>query len=91
MVVPDSITFLCSATGVPAPTISWYSPRDRELTNNNSTSHIITGYIESGVSISVLTVTAAAGEDAGVYNCTAVNSAGSDSATFYLLVLGKLH
>ena len=51
-----------------------------------SDSHII----EGGFFVSSLTITAAAREDVGVYNCTAINSVGSDSATFNLLVLGML-
>ena len=57
---------------------------------SNSTSHIITGSVEGGGFVSSLTITAAAREDVGLYNCTAVNSVGTDSATFNLLVLGML-
>ena len=88
VVVSNSISLFCSSTGVPTPSFSWYGPGDMEL--SNSTSHIITGSVEGGGFVSSLTITAAAREDVGLYNCTAVNSVGTDSATFNLLVLGML-
>ena len=89
VVVTDSISLSCSATGVPPPTFTWYGPPEGlELTN--STSHIITGSTGGGEFVSTLTITAAARGDDGVFNCTAVNSIGSDSATFNVQLLGML-
>ena len=65
--VGQTVTFTCSATGEPSPTISW--------TFNNVTLPPV--MFETNDGVSVLTITDIQTTDIGIYRCTASNSQGS--------------
>ena len=89
----DPAVFLCTATGFPAPSISWYRVRtdDGETDNYddmvtvtmNSSMLLLSGAFEITVEV---TLSDTMGSDSGEYLCNATNTAGSDAALFSLLV-----
>jgi len=75
------VTFNCTATGYPKPTITWVKENDSSSVQYNSTPEILTG---DGNSIfSQLVITEVKSNDYGIYHCVAKNSAGvkTSSAT----------
>ena len=98
--VTDTVTFQCSATGFPPPTIQWF--RAGQVLNSSTDSRISISdnlLIESsliGVSATRRTLTIAnvmASDTATDYSCTASNDAtgGMDSESFEVLVQGMLN
>lgn len=85
VVINDSVSLSCSASGVPLPNITWSRTGYGELMN--STNYLITN-VQGDSITSLLTVVSAMQGDTGHYNCTAENSVGRDSATFYIQVQG---
>ncbi|XP_020628948.1 peroxidasin homolog isoform X2 [Orbicella faveolata] len=80
-VLGSNVTFNCTATGYPKPTITWVKENDSSSVQYNSTPEILTG---DGNSIfSQLVITEVKSNDYGIYHCVAKNSAGvkTSSAT----------
>ena len=96
------MTFVCAATGIPAPTIQWYrgnlllSGTDSRITINDTVSSMPFGdvaYVGSSLSID-----STLGSDSGTYRCVATNNLinindmeiGIDEENVTLFVQGKL-
>ena len=94
----ETVTFECSATGIPAPTITWsgngIEPRDNRTTISVP---IIMGYMrtEDSETVQRLTRTLALANttdtDSGTYVCMATNDAGFAEDSFVLIVQSKPH
>ena len=98
----NPITFECSASGIPAPTISWFRV-------NQTVSTMLTNGIRSLISppqvdntyelpdgrgtaflvTSTLTISVTQDEDSGQYACQAINDFGNETREFMLVVQGK--
>jgi len=77
--INDSVTFTCTATGIPLPNITWSSDTDGDITAIAQTmSNITTIYSE--IIISDVQV-----DDFTNYTCTAENQFGSVNATAMLV------
>ncbi len=92
----DSVTFNCSASGIPAPSINWFrngSATDTrfsisqsqvddnyELSDSRGTGFLVT---------SQLTISATRDEDSGQYQCRAENDVGNTTSEFELVVQSK--
>ena len=77
----SNVTFNCTASGYPKPTITWRKDNDSRSVQYNPTAKILTG---DGNSIfSQLVITEVKSKDYGTYHCVANNSAGvkNSSAT----------
>ena len=99
----NSITFECSASGIPAPTISWLrinQTMSTLLTNGtrslisppqvDNTYELPAGRGTAFLVTSTLTIPVTQDEDSGQYACQAVNDFGNEtSREFYLIVQGK--
>ena len=75
-----NVTFLCNASGVPDPTISW-------TFNNGSLPPLSQTNVRGMLSLFLVKNTA---EYEGNYTCTALNRAGISNSTSKLTVDGKL-
>ena len=93
----ETVTFKCSATGIPAPTITWLS--DGMILNNSRVTIRMTNvvsYSRSSDGQTVWRVTRTlelantVDADSGTYTCNATNSAGSAEEQFELIVQSKL-
>ena len=74
-----SVTFTCTAIGIPLPTITWSSDSNNNIT---ATSDMI---LDDNITIhSNLTLSFLQSDDFMNYTCTAVNKFGSDSGTAVL-------
>ena len=94
----DVVTFQCVATGIPAPSITWFR-NGTELSN----SRVTLGDLSEATSVAdnagemifqtsrVLALSMTEDDDSGSYECRASNSAtnGSDTETFELIVQSK--
>ena len=70
----SNVTFNCSATGYPKPTITWEKVNDSGSFQLNPTAEILTS---DGNSIfSQLGITEVKSKDYGIYHCVAKNSVG---------------
>ena len=98
----DPVTFVCVATGIPAPTIQWYrgnmllSGTNSRITINDTVSSMPFGDVASvGSSLSI---DSTRGSDSGTYRCVATNNLinindieiGIDEDNITLFVQGKL-
>ena len=89
------VTFQCSSTGIPTPSISWYrngtalTPSSDPLVTVGSPSQQL---LSSGLYqvTQTLTITNTADTDSGNYSCMGNNTAGTDTALFTLVVQSKL-
>ena len=88
------ITFQCSATGIPIPSISWY--RNGSSLTPSSNPRVTVGLssqqlLSSGLYqvTQTLNITNTTDTDSGNYSCMANNTANSQSATFLLVVQCK--
>ena len=99
----NTITFECSASGIPAPTISWFrvnQTMSTMLVNStrsliapsqvNPTYELPDGRGTASLVTSTLTIPATQDEDSGQYACQAVNDFGNETRQFELIVQGKL-
>ena len=89
----NPITINCSASGIPAPVISWFRVGQNESTVINETSsQVNTDYQLPGergtasLVTSLLTFSSAQDMDSGQYQCLANNSAGNATRGFELIV-----
>ena len=87
------VTFQCSSTGIPAPSISWYR-NGTALVNNTriSISSPLTVLLEFDLYqvTQTLTITNTADTDSGNYSCVGNNTAGTDSNGFELIIQCEL-
>ena len=78
-ILGSNVTFNCTATGYPKPTITWAKENDSGPVLYNPTAEILTG---DGNSIfSQLVITEVKSRDYGTYHCVARNSAGVNSSS----------
>ena len=87
----NPVTFQCTATGVPTPSITWY--RNGTILLPSKDSHItifIKQLFSSGLYqvIQSLTINTTTDHDSGNYSCMGNNTVSSDTATFELIVQG---
>ena len=93
-----TVTFECSATGIPAPTITWFR-NGIELRNNRTTFNdpISTDHMRTRDGETVWRVTRTldlantADTDSGMYMCRATNDAEFAEGMFELIVQSKPH
>ena len=97
----NPVTFVCTATGIPAPTIQWYrgsmllNGTNSRITVNDTASSMPVGDVASVGSS--LTIDSTLGSDSGTYRCVATNNLiniddmeiGSDEENVTLFVQGK--
>ena len=90
-----AVTFQCTATGIPAPSIIWY--RNSTDLSSSSDPRIEVGspsqqLLSSGVYqvTQTLIITNTADSDSGNYSCVGNNTAGNDTVQFQLIVQSKL-
>ena len=92
----ETVTFECSATGIPGPSISW-SRSGVELSGPRVTINdpVTTNFsrMDDGENIQLvsrtLQLTNTVDDDSGTYTCNATNSAGDDYQSFELIVQSK--
>ncbi|XP_018408468.1 PREDICTED: hemicentin-1 [Nanorana parkeri] len=78
VIVNNPFTLYCETNAIPPPTITWY--KDEKLLTSSDKAFILPG----GHSLQIARATL---EDAGTYNCVAVNEAGEDSLQYNVQVL----
>ena len=80
-VLGSNVTFNCTATGYPKPTITWVKENDSSSVQYDPTPEILTG--DGNIIFSQLVITEVKSNDYGIYHCVAKNSAGvkTSSAT----------
>ena len=81
--IGQSTTFLCQASGTPAPSLTWY--------NATSTNQITAGTPRVTLSPSTLTLHDIVREDQGEYVCRATHPNGTTEASAMLFVNGETH
>ena len=86
VIIADSVTVFCEATGVYTPTIMWM--RGNDVIENSSRVVISETVWTNGIVRSTLTIGVFTRSDTGVFSCRASNSAGVDEATFELTIQG---
>ncbi|KAL9955832.1 hypothetical protein ACROYT_G037217 [Oculina patagonica] len=69
----SNVTFNCTATGYPKPTITWTKNGNPYSVQSNPRAKVIT---DEGKSVSQLVITGVTSDDSGEYQCVANNSAG---------------
>ena len=87
----NPVTFHCTATGVPTPSITWYRNGAILLPSKDSRITIfIKQLVSSGLYqvIQSLTINTATDRDSGNYSCVGNNTVSSDTTTFELIVQG---
>ena len=87
VIIAESVTVYCEATGVYTPTIMWM--RGSDVIENSSSIVIAESVWSNGTVRSMLTINVFTRADAGVYSCHTANSAGSDEASFELIIQGS--
>ena len=92
-----TVMFVCSATGIPDPTITWYRngtelSGPRLMTGDLSAMDFIRDGDNEIVRMVTRTLQLTDTEDAdlGTYTCSATNNVGNDQETFELIVQSKL-
>ena len=94
----ETVTFECSATGIPGPSISW-SRNGIELSGSRVMfgDSIATNFsrVSDGENVwlvsRTLQLTNTMDDDSGTYTCNATNSAGDDYEPFELIVQSKFN
>ena len=70
----SNVTFNCTATGYPKPTITWEKVNDSGFVQYNPTAEILTS--DGNSTSSQLVITEVKSKDYGIYHCVAKNSVG---------------
>ena len=86
VVIGNSITLTCSASGIHLPSITW--SRGGERIAGSSREIISQSVVNESVLTSEIVLSSSEQRDTGNYSCSANNSAGVDIRHFYLQVLG---
>ena len=88
----NPVTFQCTTTGIPTPSITWYRDgaillpsKDSRITNFSKQLMLFSGLYQVTQSLTINTTT---DHDSGNYSCVANNTVSSDTATFELKVQG---
>ena len=94
----NSVTFECTATGIPDPEITW---RRNGMAFNSSDQRVTIGSMPSIMEVmrdsdnetvfevtQTLTLNTTMDSDSGMYECVAMNDVGQDSSSFELIVQG---
>ena len=92
--INSSVTFNCTATGHPRPTISWVKNDDPQALQTNPRVEEKVILFDNKTVRSQLLLTGTKMEDIGTYHCVAHNSAGKRVSTVSSLLtedLGKRH
>ena len=76
--INDNVTFTCTATGIPLPTITWMDENDNSVLVGSDM------IIDNTTIRSTLTLSNLQAEDFDNYTCTATNMFGSDDVTVLL-------
>ena len=71
--VGDSLTFICTASGVPAPTISWYKDMELLLAGEVNITEVVVVNASSYYTVSMLYLCDVQFPDTGMYSCTGSN------------------
>ena len=94
---PMDVTFMCTATGVPSPTISWFRIEDGNQTNLTLDSRVAVSPMSTQNPTTLifevvqsLTLSDTMGSDTGNYSCQAVNAAGQITVPFQLAISGEV-
>ena len=91
----NSVTFECSATGIPVPVITWLRNRkeliqnDSRVTIRNSSAPVSFMKVDSEIVFEVsrtLTLDNTGESDSGLYECRATNVAGTNTDSFEVIV-----
>ena len=86
----ESALFICQATGVPVPTISWYfNGASVDVTNTMKCTLSETSVNTTTIS-STLTIMSVQSSDVGTYTCNATNVVSTDISSGVLTVNGEL-
>ena len=85
----EEIQLECNADGNPAPNFTWTYNGTTGITELSQTSGSRYTVETQTRGRSVLTVSGASYRDAGTYNCTATNKAGTDSTSITVEIQGK--
>ena len=87
---PDAVSFTCTASGVPRPNITWFSPSSETLISGNNRVTIMEMEEGDREIVSTLSIATTAPSVAGQYRCVADNGVtGVDDVTTLLMVYGK--
>jgi len=76
--IGGSVTFTCTAVGIPLPTITWNSHSNNSIVATSDT------IIDFSTRQSVLTLSDLQDDEFERYTCTATNTVGSDNGTAVL-------
>ena len=87
VVINDSVTLVCLASGIPLPNITWSREGEGDIVNS-SESVILSRVVNATHVTSELTLVATGQQDTGQYNCLADNGIGTDNVSFHLQVVG---
>ena len=80
----SNVTFNCSATGYPKPTITWEKVNDSGSVLYNPTAKILTS--DGNSIVSQLVITEVKSKDYGIYRCVAKNGVGHNISVIAVLV-----
>ena len=92
--VRESLTLTCTASGVPAPTISWYKDMELLLAGEVNITEVVFVHASSYYTVSVLYLCDVQFSDTGMYNCTGSNTIEEgleeDTRSFVLEAQGEI-
>ena len=90
---PGAVSFTCTASGVPRPTITWFSPSSETLMSGNNGVAIMEMQEGDREIVSTLSIATTAPSVAGQYRCVADNGVTGvgdvNNVTALLIVYGK--